>query len=155
MRASFQIAFAPEWIGRLWHRAEFTLSLPAKEVNQELLVQGEFLLCFSLSDFPQSTDLHLELIHSTPGLGCVLKSIVSLKMLLKQLSEPVGSIQHQSKYWHNSENVIHPFLEWDSGHCSESRTSGVPAGNFHFHWDHQILSCPSPPWSQLVMKMQR
>lgn len=73
---------------------------------------------------------------------CIFKSMISLKMLLKQPSEPVCSIQHQSKYWHNSENVIHPFVERECGHCSQSRTSGVPAGNFH--WDHQILSCPSP-----------
>lgn len=64
---------------------------------------------------------------------CIFKSMISLKMLLKLLCEPVCSIQHQSKYWHNSENGIHPFVEWESGHCSQSRTSGVPAGNFHFH----------------------
>lgn len=50
---------------------------------------------------------------------CIFKSIISLQMLLKQLSEPLCSIQHQSKYWHNSENGICPFVEWESGHCSQ------------------------------------
>lgn len=45
---------------------------------------------------------------------CIFKSMISLKILLKQLSEPVCSIQHQSKYWRNSENGIHPFVEWES-----------------------------------------
>lgn len=48
---------------------------------------------------------------------CIFRSMISLKKLLKQLSEPVCFIQHQSKYWHNSKNAVHPFVEWESEHC--------------------------------------
>lgn len=35
-----------------WNSALFTLSGPAEEAHKELLVQGEFLLCFSVKAFP-------------------------------------------------------------------------------------------------------
>lgn len=55
MRTLLHVAFTPEGAGRCWNSIPFTRGVPAEEVKQELLVQGEFLLCFSLSDFPNQT----------------------------------------------------------------------------------------------------